>query len=298
MQYRITHKTAYRYSDPVSLCHSEAHLRPRDTDKQRCLLQRLDIDPIPASVTTRTDFFGNPIHYFRIEQPHTGLSVTSVSVVELQAGKETRHEHSMQTWSDAVHALASSTDPERHDVRSYYLDSPLISVSADVAAYAERFFLPGLLLRAAVHDLMDAIHSEFTYDPGFTTVTTPPSEVLRHRRGVCQDFAHFAIACLRSRGLAARYVSGYIATLPPPGSQKLVGADASHAWFSVYDPTAGWLDFDPTNNQIPMDRHITTAWGRDYADITPLKGIAFGGGVHTAQVSVDVTALDEPIMQP
>lgn len=297
MQYRITHKTAYRYAEPVSLCHSEAHLRPRDTDKQRCLLQRLDIDPVPAIVTSRADFFGNHVHYFRIEQPHAGLSVISMSDVELLAGSEAQYASGTQTWTDAADALANSTAPEIQAARPYCLDSPLIGVSADVAAYAERFFTAGISLRAAVHALMDAIHTEFTYDPGFTTVTTPPAEVLSHRRGVCQDFAHFAIACLRSRGLAARYVSGYIETLPPPGGRKLIGADASHAWFSVYEPAAGWFDFDPTNNQIPMERHITTAWGRDYADITPLKGIAFGGGAHSAEVSVDVTALDELIVQ-
>ena len=136
--------------------------------------------------------------------------------------------------------------------------------------------------------LMRRIYHDFTYDPEFTTIATPLSEVLEHKRGVCQDFAHLAIACIRSMGLAARYVSGYIETLPPPGKEKLVGTDASHAWFSVFFPETGWLDFDPTNNQMPMDKHITVAWGRDFDDVTPLKGIAFGGGQHRLSVSVDV----------
>ena len=140
---------------------------------------------------------------------------------------------------------------------------------------------------------MQRIYTEFKYDPEFSTLATPLKEVLEHRSGVCQDFAHLAIGCLRSQGLAARYVSGYIETEPPPGKERLVGADASHAWFSVFQPGVGWLDFDPTNNQIPGERHITVAWGRDYADVTPLKGVAFGGGEHELKVSVDVLAIPE-----
>ncbi|HQT25374.1 MAG TPA: transglutaminase family protein, partial [Burkholderiales bacterium] len=178
------------------------------------------------------------------------------------------------------------------DALQYALDSPFVMTSSELMAYAGPSFTPGRPLLEAVQDLMQRIHADFTYDPGFTTLATPLSEVLAHRRGVCQDFAHLAIGCLRSRGLAARYVSGYIETLPFPGKEKLVGADASHAWFSVYMPELGWMDFDPTNNQIPADRHIVVAWGRDYGDVTPLKGVIFGGGDHELAVSVEVRNMD------
>jgi transglutaminase-like putative cysteine protease len=161
----------------------------------------------------------------------------------------------------------------------------------ELQSYAERSFAEGRPIVEAVYDLMERIHRDFTYDPHFTTLATPLSEVLKHRRGVCQDFAHLAIGCLRTQGLAAKYISGYIETLPPPGQEKLIGADASHAWFSVFVPDTGWLDFDPTNNQMPMDQHITLAWGRDYSDVTPLKGVIFGGGKHDLKVQVHVENL-------
>jgi transglutaminase-like putative cysteine protease len=178
------------------------------------------------------------------------------------------------------------------DARQYILDSPMITISPELADYAQSSFLPNRTLVDVVHDLMGRIYKDFTYDPTFTTIATPLSDVLSFRRGVCQDFAHLAIGCLRAYGMAARYISGYVETLPEPGKPRLVGADASHAWFSVYIPGTGWLDFDPTNNTVPLDQHITLAWGRDYADVTPLKGIAFGGGQHTLSVSVDVLRLE------
>jgi transglutaminase-like putative cysteine protease len=177
------------------------------------------------------------------------------------------------------------------DARQYVIDSPMIKTSAELGSYAQPSFLPNRPLVEVVRDLMQRIYKDFIYDPSFTTIATPLSEVLKYRRGVCQDFAHLAIACLRAHGIAARYVSGYVETRPEPGKPRIVGADASHAWFSVYIPGIGWLDFDPTNNTVPLDQHITLAWGRDYADVTPLKGIAFGGGQHTLSVSVDVLRL-------
>ncbi|PKM11646.1 MAG: hypothetical protein CVV13_08500 [Gammaproteobacteria bacterium HGW-Gammaproteobacteria-3] len=177
------------------------------------------------------------------------------------------------------------------DARYYVLDSPMITANAELGAYAQASFLPKRPLVAVVQDLMQRIYQDFTYDPSFTTIATPLSEVLRHRRGVCQDFAHLAIACLRAYGIAARYISGYIETAQEPGKPRLIGTDASHAWFAVYIPGSGWLEFDPTNNKLPLNQHITLAWGRDFADVTPLKGIAFGGGQHTLSVSVDVLRL-------
>jgi transglutaminase-like putative cysteine protease len=170
----------------------------------------------------------------------------------------------------------------------FTLDSPMVGTDPLLADYARQSFPPGRTLDAAVHDLTRRIYQDFKYDPGFSSIATPLKAVLEHRSGVCQDFAHLAIGCLRAQGLAARYVSGYIETDPPAGKEKLVGADASHAWFAVFQPGVGWLDFDPTNNQRPGERHIVVAWGRDYADVTPLKGVAYGSGEHDLKVSVDV----------
>ena len=194
-------------------------------------------------------------------------------------------------WELVAQRLQSDRTAEVLDALQYTLDSPMIESNEKLAAYARHSLLPGRPLLQAVNELMQRIFADFTYDPEFSSIATPLSEVLKHKRGVCQDFAHLAIACLRSQGLAARYVSGYIETLPAPGKERLVGADASHAWFSVYLPDAGWIDFDPTNNQMPIDKHITVAWGRDFSDVTPLKGIAFGGGQHKLHVSVDVRNL-------
>ena len=173
------------------------------------------------------------------------------------------------------------------------MNSPFIQIDPAIRAFAEQSFTPARPLLAAMVDLTRRIFTEFTYDPHFTTIVTPLSDVLAHRRGVCQDFAHLEIACVRAMGLPARYVSGYLETLPPPGKEKLRGADASHAWLSAYIPEQGWVDFDPTNNQIPSEQYITTAWGRDYGDVTPLKGVIFGGGEHTLAVSVDVERLTD-----
>lgn len=295
MIYRVVHTTEYVYDAPVTLCHNEAHLIPRSSGAQRCRSHRIDIDPTPAVTAERRDFFGNTVVYFALQQSHARLSIVASSEVELDTGPGQLHFQSNAPWEEAVgRTVEGRTEPDL-DARQYRLDSPLLSPNAEITGYAAESFVPGRPLIEAVHDLMARIHRDFVYDPGFTTVATPLAHVLEHRRGVCQDFAHLAIAGLRSQGLAARYVSGYIETLPPPGQEKLVGSDASHAWFSVYDPDVGWLDFDPTNNQIPMNQHITTAWGRDYSDITPIKGVIFGGGAnHSTQVAVDVTRLEGP----
>jgi transglutaminase-like putative cysteine protease len=189
--------------------------------------------------------------------------------------------------------LTEQSEPLYLDAQQYCYDSPMIVGNSDMVDYARPSFAKNCAILDAVSDLVTRIHRDFTYDPQFTTIATPLNDVLKHRRGVCQDFAHFAIACLRSLGLAARYVSGYIETQPPPGQVRLVGADASHAWFSVFVPELGWVDFDPTNNQIPGDKHITLAVGRDYQDVTPLKGVVFGGGKHKLDVSVDVEQLED-----
>ena len=291
MRYRVVHKTDYTYAQPVALGHNETHLRPRSFESQRCLSHQLEIEPQPAVLSEREDFFGNRVSYFSIQHSHSRLSVTATSEVELQERIRPPADAASSSWEGTAARLARECTSEVLDARSYVLDSPLVSPSAEIARYAAVFFPPGRPLIEAVRELMERIHRDFVYDSGSTLVATPLSVVFEHRRGVCQDFAHLAIACLRSQGLAARYVSGYLETFPPPGWDKLIGADASHAWFSVYDPVLGWLDFDPTNNQTPADRHITVAWGRDYSDITPLKGVIYSGGHHQAAVSVEVTNL-------
>jgi len=291
MNYLVQHKTIYEYSKPVSICQNEARLRPRNFEKQQCSLSKLEINPKPSDIRQREDFFGNRVTYFAIDQPHTVLTVTSSSEVEVAAISANKEKSKSPKWDEVVKRMRSDLQEDILEARQYTLNSPMVMRPRELQAYAERSFAEGRPVVEAVHDLMERIHRDFTYDPHFTTLATPLSDVLKHRRGVCQDFAHLAIGCLRAQGLAAKYISGYLETLPPPGQEKLVGADASHAWFSVYVPDSGWLDFDPTNNQMPMDQHITLAWGRDYSDVTPLKGIIFGGGKHELKVQVNVENL-------
>jgi transglutaminase-like putative cysteine protease len=311
LKYRITHTTFYHYSQPVGLCQNEARLQPRIFWRQQCHNSRFDIKPTPMDFSERIDFFGNRVAYFAIQQPHTQLIVTAISEMTIFPRQNNLDLLNQMTWEQVRSLLQESPllgqsqsqlgqsqiqnqdqTLEVLDARQYVLDSPMVIVTPELADYAQTSFLPNRALVEVVHDLMQRIYKDFTYDPAFTTIATPLSEVLGFRRGVCQDFAHLAIGCLRAYGIAARYISGYVETLPEPGKPRLVGADASHAWFSVYIPGTGWLDFDPTNNTVPLDQHITLAWGRDYADVTPLKGIAFGGGQHTLSVSVDVLRLE------
>lgn len=299
MNYRITHTTVYNYSQAVGLCQNEARLQPRDFWRQHCSSSYFQITPTPTDFFELIDFFGNRVTYFAVQQIHTQLVVTAISEVSVYPKPEPKDSSRQPSW-ETVRSLLQEPygqnqpqelSQELLDARQYILDSPMVTTTQELAQYAQSSFLPGRPLVDVVRDLMQRIYSDFTYDPSFTTIATPLSEVLSHRRGVCQDFAHLAIGCLRAYGLAARYISGYVETAPQPGVPRLVGADASHAWFSVYIPGTGWLDFDPTNNKLPFDQHITLAWGRDYADVTPLKGIAFGGGQHSLSVSVDVMRL-------
>ena len=291
MNYRIVHITEYEYSGMVGLCHNEARLKPRSLPHQTCLNSNVTISPKPVDYLERIDFFGNTVSYFSVQQSHEKLTITATSEVSISPERDLFDSGNNQSWEEVVNWLKVDRSGDFLEILQYTIDSPMAESTEELHEYALESFKPGTALIDAVNDLMCRIYQDFTYDPGFTTIATPLSDVLEHRRGVCQDFAHLAIACIRSLGLAARYVSGYIETLPPPGKEKLVGTDASHAWFSVYFPDTGWLDFDPTNNQMPMDKHITVAWGRDFNDVTPLKGIAFGGGQHKLYVSVDVSSL-------
>ena len=295
MNYRVIHKTAYSYTDYVPLCHNEAYLLPRNTAFQTCRHVELCIDPPPALVKERNDFFGNRTSYFSIQAPHKTLTVTATSELAIEHPDHLPLPTLSPTWESVRDQLSTDTSMQGLEAREFVLNSPFIQIDPSIGAFAEQSFSPARPLLAAMIDLTKRIFTEFTYDPHFTTIVTPLAEVLAHRRGVCQDFAHLAIACVRAMGLPARYVSGYLETLPPPGKAKLRGADASHAWLSVYIPEQGWVDFDPTNNQIPSEQYITTAWGRDYGDVTPLKGVIFGGGKHKLAVSVDVERLADPI---
>jgi transglutaminase-like putative cysteine protease len=289
MKYRVTHSTKYSYGKDVTLCHNVAHLLLRNTPQQTCYLSELQITPLPASVNEWQDLFGNRQASFSIQKPHNELTVTSISEVEVVSMKSLFDGIYPVSWEQAVNHLQTSDDAETFDARLYTLESGFIEFQPEVASYSAPSFTGSRPLLEAVEDLMHRIHRDFTYQPGFTTIATPLSEVLQHKKGVCQDFAHLAIACLRMQGLAARYVSGYLETIPPEGEAKLQGADASHAWFAVFVPQQGWVDFDPTNAQIPAEQHITVAWGRDYSDVAPLKGIVFGGGEENKlDVAVDV----------
>jgi transglutaminase-like putative cysteine protease len=292
MNYRISHRTEYHYAEPVDSGYNEARLLPRAVPRQSTTSSTLTIDPRPSDYRERLDYFGNRVASFSLDQPHRSLSVIATSEVTVEPRSGRLELFEGESWEASRRMLMECCDEQSLLARDFALDSPLVTAQRALADYAAPSFPRGRSLLEAVHDLMERIHRDFRYDPEFTTLSTPLTQVLEHRRGVCQDFAHLAIGCIRAHGLAARYVSGYIETLPPPGRQRLVGADASHAWFSVFVPGAGWVDFDPTNNQVPETQHITIAWGRDYADVTPLKGIIFGGGKMSMKVAVDVLNLD------
>jgi transglutaminase-like putative cysteine protease len=292
MKFRVSHVTSYRYTDPVSLCHSIAHLKPRDLPHQTCLSSQVRVDPWPAVSREHTDFFGNRVSYFAIQQSHSHLDVTALS--EVDVWPQSRPDPAATApWELALERLQSGRDDTHTAARIFTLASPLVPLDAATTDYARMTFTPGRPLLEASIDLMGRIYRDFEYDPHFSSIATPLADVFIHRRGVCQDFAHLGLACLRGLGLAARYVSGYLETLPPPGQVKLQGSDASHAWFAVFIPELGWVDLDPTNDQIPGEHHITTAIGRDYQDVTPLRGVFYGGGAHELSIAVDVNRVEE-----
>lgn len=292
MKYRIVHVTRYHYEQTVAACLNQTHLSPRSTMMQNCWESAVDISPGPNRRHAFEDYFGNSVLYFEVNQPHSELEVTATALVDVRAHDAWRDTAHSPAWDSIVAGRTAWPAEHRRDAHEFRLDSPLIAADGDLAALARPSFPPGRPLLAAVAELSDRIHREFSYAPAATTVSTPIATVLQERRGVCQDFAQLAIGCLRSLGLPARYVSGYIELRPAPGAAPMIGAAASHAWFSVLDPVFGWVDFDPTNDQLVGPCHVTTAWGRDYSDVTPLKGVIFGGGNHTLEVSVDMRRVD------
>lgn len=293
MKYRVRHSTRYSYSQPVAIAHNEVRLTPRTGGAQQARRTQLAIDPPPSVLSQQQDFFGNTIHFFTLQAPHHEMTVTAVSDVSLEAEPPPDPEDT-QPWEEVRDALRRDLEPAGLDAYQFVFESPYARWDEATVAYAAPSFPAGRPLLAAALDLTRRIHTDFKYEPGATSVATPVADVLKHRRGVCQDFTHLEIACLRSLGLAARYVSGYVLNLAgdklPAGakSERMVGADASHAWLAVYAPGHGWIDLDPTNDTIPRDQHVTVAWGRDYGDVSPVKGVILGGGQHTVAVAVEV----------
>jgi transglutaminase-like putative cysteine protease len=291
MIYRIVHRTTYKYKYPVSVGNHVSCLKPRSLLHHQLAHSELRIQPAPAIRTERVDYFGNLLCFFTVQEPHKELVVEARSEVILD-GNATPWPQQSLPWEEAARSLPNDHTPGGLEAYQFVFESPRIRIRPEFAAYAFQSFTPGRPMTEALLDLSARIHKDFRFDSKVTTVRTPTEEVFRKRRGVCQDFAHLQIACLRSLNLAARYVSGYLRTYPPPGRPRMVGADASHAWVSAYCPGIGWLDMDPTNNLIPSDGHVTLAWGRDYGDISPLRGLILGGGAHTLKVAVDMEPLD------
>jgi transglutaminase-like putative cysteine protease len=287
MKLSVLHRTTYHYAANVSTSHHDARLTPRASEQQHVEFFDISVTPAPSFIRRRVDYFGNRVLHFDLSEPHQTLEVVATSSVAI----DPRAFPSLQSspaWEEV--ALRLKTDRRRDvlDARQMTFDSPHVVRERPFLDYAAPSFAPGRPLLEAVRDLTQRIHADFEYDPSATDISTPVATVLAERRGVCQDFAHFMLSCLRSLGLCARYVSGYLLTRPPPGAPKLVGADASHAWVSIWLPDHGWLDTDPTNAVEPRDEHVTLAYGRDFSDVTPLRGVILGGGTHRLEVAVDV----------
>lgn len=293
-RYQIFHDTHYHYDSPVSLAQQLAHLWPRACTWQRCTAQALLISPEPTTRRDELDVFGNPLTRLAFERPHDELLVNAQLTVEV-LGRPVLDFNQSPAWEETRNALTYSSQPlspQLLEACRYRFESPYVHLKRNFVDFSESCFPPGRPLLLGVQALMEKIFNEFTFDAEATQVATPLVEVLERRRGVCQDFAHLMLACVRSRGLAARYISGYLLTQPPPGQPRMIGADASHAWVSVFCPVLGWVDFDPTNNVQPALEHITLAWGRDFSDVSPLRGVILGGGNHDPEVRVTVMPLD------
>ncbi len=287
MLYHLSHRTTYRYTYPVSVGEHIACLKPRSFPHNQLVSNTLRIHPAPITFTERTDYFGNLLSFFTIQEPHKELVVESESQVVVDPDRGVTTGTSLP-WEASARSLDQDHTSEGLAALQFQFESPRIRLRPEFAAYALESFTPRRPMTDALLDLTGRIHRDFRFDSKVTTVRTPTEEVFKKRHGVCQDFAHVQIACLRSINVAARYVSGYLRTYPPPGRPRLIGADASHAWVSAYSRDLGWLDVDPTNNVSPTDGHVTLAWGRDYGDVSPLRGLLLGGGANTLKVEVDL----------
>lgn len=287
MNYRITHRTTYHYSSHVVVSHHAARLRPRDTETQRCLEFGLSFEPEPDLITEHVDSFGNQVSCFSVQKLHNHFEVVSRSFVSLMPVLQP---DPLQTpaWESVAAMFRDPVPVDLLDPCQFVFGSPLLIPEMPLRDFALASFSKGRPVLAAAADLCRRINREFMFDPKATTISTPLNEVLEKKRGVCQDFAHLAIASLRAMGLPARYISGYLRTHPPAGKPRLQGVDASHAWASCFVPGFGWVDFDPTNDCFTSLDHITVAIGRDFSDVSPVRGIITGGGRHSVGVGVDV----------
>jgi len=293
MRLRIVHATTYEYADPVTTSHHGVHLTPRSGDGQVCISHELTVAPLPRSVYERTDYFGNQARSFSLHEPHRSLRIVATSEVLRDDRRQLSLSPRSPSWEDVRDRLARDRRPDALAAYGLTFASRYVRPDGELREYALPSFPPGRPLLEAARDLTRRIHAEFNYEPGATDISTPLSEVLRQRRGVCQDFAHLEIGCLRALGLPGRYVSGYLMTTPPPGKAHVFGADASHAWASTFSPDVGWVDFDPANDVVPSDRHVTVAYGCDFGDVTPVRGVILGGARHSLRVEVDVVEVPE-----
>jgi transglutaminase-like putative cysteine protease len=287
MLYDVQHRTRFVYDGSVSISHQLLKLKPRRSTRQNVISSDLTVTPQPFVQRNWVDYFGNEVEFLTVQEPHRELVITSASKVEVLPGMNIMLDFS-PAWEVVAQSMQMPTTAEALGASQYCFASPFVDVDQDLRDFALGTFSAGRPLLEATMALTSRLFEEFTYQGGVTDVYTPVRRVLELKRGVCQDFAHLQIACLRSIGLPARYVSGYLLTHPPEGQTKLQGADESHAWLSVWCPELGWVDFDPTNNLIPNLEHITVGWGRDYGDVSPVNGFIFGGGRHEVAVAVDV----------
>ena len=294
VRYRVVHETRYTYQSLVSLSQQFLHLSPRSFQYQSTESHRIVIDPHEQDASAGLDYFGNLTRHATLTEPHKHLLVHAESTVSLAPRPSLEQIKGTQAWESVRAMMLQLRGPLMQDAWRYLYASPHVSLSAGLVQYARPSFAPGRPLLDAVQSLTERIFDDFEFDGEATDISTPLEQVLAGRRGVCQDFAQLMIGCLRGLGLPARYVSGYILTHPPEGQPRMIGADASHAWVSVFCPDLGWVDFDPTNRCLVQFEHITLGWGRDFGDVTPMRGIVLGGGEQTLQVNVTVTPLDEP----
>ncbi len=291
MRLKVVHQTTYEYNAPVSQSVNQLCLTPRSTDQQVCLSSSMQIDPAPSTIKSTLDIYGNSVSRFSLDQSHKKCTIIVTSAVDTADSLIPLPDTAPVTEIKSLLATdLSSAGLMAHDCMLTSVYVPWLSDIKSLLAQLPATDTPVLEFANA---LMNFIYTEFEYDSGFSTLVTPITDIISARKGVCQDFAHLAIAILRQCGIPARYVSGYLETLPPPGQQKLQGSDATHAWFSVYVPKQGWFDFDPTNNKRPDAQYVTTAWGRDYADVAPLRGVVFGGGQTILKVAVDVNRVEK-----
>ncbi|MEO1776630.1 MAG: transglutaminase family protein [Pseudomonadota bacterium] len=291
MLYEVRHVTTYRYASPAAFSQHLLRLTPRDTDCQRVLESRIEITPRAEPLAAQRDLFGNAEHVATVARAHDTLRIAAISKVERQEPSQFIFEAGAPWERVRDQVIGAGNLPPVAEVAPYLYPSAMTGSNAAIRAYAAESLTPGRPLLAAAADLCTRIYTDFEYQPGATAADTHPRESFQTRQGVCQDFAHVMLACMRSLRLPARYVSGYLRTIPPEGQERLQGADASHAWVSVWDPVFSWVDFDPTNDVVPGLDHITLAWGRDFRDVSPVSGLVVGGGPQALSVGVDVLPL-------